>query len=103
MKRKINLTDDDRTRLQEEVREGRQAEGLISDPAFVGACRKVEERFTRAWRESEPSDTQGREIAYMKVHALTEVVKQIVAAVEQGRDAQAKLEHLERLDEAQTH
>lgn len=68
----------------EQIQRARQAQRLLEDEILAEAFATAEATFVQQWRESEPTDTARREVAYANSQALSEVRRVLHSIISDG-------------------
>jgi hypothetical protein len=79
---------------REAIDAGVNARAVLDNPAFVRAVRALEDKYSRAWMESEATQWDEREEAYRALRALNALTDELTILMDNGDVAahQADLE-----------
>jgi hypothetical protein len=66
---------------------GARARDVLDNPAFVHAVQVLEEKYTRVWMTSEPTQWDEREEAYRALRALNALTDELTILMDNGEIA----------------
>ena len=79
-------------RREEVLRRAAIAQALLENEVLIDAFTEVQDAYEAAWRDSKPSDSEGREEAYRMLAALRTVKARILTNIENGLFERRKAE-----------
>lgn len=82
----------DELALHRDVDRAAKATALLTDPLFVSTTDQLEAEYIEAWRQSEPRDTQGRELSWLALKALDRMRARFTSIVNDGKMAQNEID-----------
>ena len=89
----------DQSGLDQAAGKAVRAQELLDNELLAEAFATLEESYTAAWRASPIDDVAGREKLFLAINIVGKVRDHLVAAVANGKLAQAELTELARIAE----
>jgi len=81
---------------REAIELGVQARAVLDNPAMVRAVRILEDKYLRAWENSEPDEIEAREDAYQALRALRALTDELTILMDNGDVAAHQVDLEER-------
>ena len=78
--------------LRKAMERATQAQTALENPAIIAAFKSIEENCIDGWRNSQPRDSEGRELLYQRMQALEGVRQQLETAVANGQLSALQIE-----------
>ena len=86
----------DEIALTKATEKAAQAKRLLTDPLYVESFNALEAQLIQALIDSDPRDTEGRELCFRQIHANRKQRDLFAAVVSNGKLSQAELDELAR-------
>lgn len=81
---------------EQDIARGRRAEQLLSDEMLKGAFDALKAEYRKAWEDSPPRDTDGRERLWMAVQIVGKVETHLRNVMNDGKIALHEMARLAR-------
>jgi hypothetical protein len=85
---------DESASLNQEVKQGRDAEYLLENPVFQQTFDYLKDAYFKAWEQTSVEDSQSRENVWMMYKTLDTVHGHIKTYVDTGKLAKKQLENM---------
>jgi len=85
---------DESSSLNQEVKQGRDAEYLLENPVFQQTFDYLKDAYFKAWEQTSVEDSQSRENVWMMYKTLDTVHGHIKTYVDTGKLAKKQLENM---------
>lgn len=86
------MKDDDRIKRENEVKRGQSAAQITQHPLWQESWEQLENDLLRMWRQSKPSDKEGRENCYAMLVLAQKARANIESIITTGQLAREQLE-----------
>ncbi|MEX3614539.1 MAG: hypothetical protein VB141_12500 [Burkholderia gladioli] len=86
------MSDEKKLSQNELIALGEQAKAVLENPAFKAACRELEAMYFKAWGDSDPKDTDGRERLFIHVAVQRTMIANLNAILGSGQISAAMVE-----------
>lgn len=85
-------------KLLRESAKGAKAAALLQDETLMEAFAKLRDAYIKGWRNTEPRDTEAREMLWIAVNQLEKLQDHIAIMAANGKLAKAQLERIAELE-----
>ena len=89
------MEESDRLRLGEDAARGSRASEILNNQSWQAAEEAVEAEIFRAWKQSEPTDHEGREALFHQLNSFRMMQRALRAFIETGKFAAMALQQAE--------
>ena len=90
-----NMTPETKSKLEESVRIGSEADRLLNDEVFQAAIQAPQMTLVQRWIRTKPNEVQVREDLHAEMRALASIEKRLTNAQSEGKRALAALQREE--------